>query len=310
MSQHQDQPQYDARAALIRFHSAVLGVERGFYVFLPPEYATGQQRFPALYLLRGHEREWVNPHEDGARGGTTVIDVYERLRNAGRIGPMILVMPGLASDDNHIPSMLTNFRAPELANGKSGIGSGRFEQFFVTELLPTIDRDYRTIPDARAIAGFSLGGMMAVKVAAAYPQLFVSVGAYDGTFLYTTDAGRRVRASDGILENPMFDPALGVPRDMDFITANSAINRLIRADPAQIRRLAWFIQYGPEAIEPWGSNFYRGEHLLRALSYRGAHNCLTSPVMVDGDHSWRTADRHIEQTLPLHWAALQGELAG
>jgi hypothetical protein len=128
--------------------------------------------------------------------------------------------------------------------------------------------------------------------------------------LYTTDAGRRVRASDGILENPMFDPALGVPRDMDFITANSAINRLIRADPAQIRRLAWFIQYGPEAIEPWGSNFYRGEHLLRALSYRGAHNRLTSPVMVDGDHSWRTADRHIEQTLPLHWAALQGELAG
>lgn len=298
-------PQYDPRVQLVRFPSAILGVERSFYIYLPPEYATSEQRFPVLYLLRGHEREWVNPYEDGARGGVNVVDVYLRLRAEGRVGPLMMVMPGLASDDNHIPGMLIDFRAPHLANDRPGIGTGRFERYFVDELLPRIDRDYRALPGARAIAGFSLGGMMAVKAAATYPQLFVSVGAYDGSFFYAADAGRSVRPGDALLEHPMFDPALGLPRDPDFITANSPVNLLLRADPDQIRRLAWFIQYGSEQIEPWGSNFYRGEHLLRALSYRGVQNGLPAPVLVDGDHSWRTADRHIEQTLPLHWAALQ-----
>lgn len=299
---------YDQRATLVRFHSTILGVERRYFIYLPPEYESGNQRFPLLYLLRGHEREWVNPREDDSRGGATVIDVYERLRAAGQIGPLLLVMPGLASDDNHIPSMLIDFRAPELAKQIPGIGNGQFERYFVEELIPQIDANYRTIPGARAIAGFSLGGMMAVKVAARYPELFVSVGAYDGTFFYTSDAGRSVRPGDGVLDHPMFDPALGLPRDLDFITTNSPVNLLLRADSQQLRRLAWFIQYGLEEIEPWGSNFYRGEHLLRALATCGVQNGLPAPVMAEGRHTWATADRHIEETLPLHWAALQGPL--
>lgn len=293
---------YDPRATHLSFFSPALGIEKSLYLYVPDEYSDEQRRFPVLYLLRGHEREWINPAEDGSRAGATVIDVYLRLRATGAIGPLILVMPSMASDDNHIPGMLLDMRAPERASDHSGLGTGRFERYFVEDLLPFVDQHMRTLGDhGRAITGFSLGGMMAVMVAARYPHLFKSVSAYDGTFFYTSDAGNHVRVSDGVLANPLFDAALDVPRDIDFLSQHNPVSLIMQADPTALQRIAWYIQFGPERLEPWGSNFYRGEHLLRALAWQGVRNGLPAPVIADGDHSWRTADRHVEQVLPLHW---------
>jgi len=70
------------------------------------------------------------------------------------------------------------------------------------------------------------------------------------------------------------------------------------------------IQYGPEFVEPFGSNFYRGDHLQTALARRGIPNALAPGVLVDGEHTWRTADRHMATTLPIHWQVLSGGKAG
>lgn len=297
-----EQP-YDPRARLIHVPSAAIGEPRPCYIYLPPEHHQAGRPLPTLYLLRGHEREWVNPHEDESRGGTTVIDVYERLRARGAVGPMILVMPGLASADNAVPSILTDMAEPERAAGK-GIGLGAFRRFFFDELIPFVDSNYRTAPGARAVAGFSLGGLMAVLAAALHPERFISVGCFDGTILYAADGGRRARASDSVLANPMFDAALGVPRQPAQLDAISPITLLLRADRAALRRLTWLIQYGPEELEPWGSNFYRGEYLLRSLAALGIANSAPVAALPDGRHTWQVADRHIEQTLPLHWRAM------
>lgn len=287
----------------MRLRSRVLGVTKRFFVYVPPEYASARRRrFPTLYLLRGHEREWINRCEEAGRG-QTVIDVYERLRASGAVGPLILVMPGLSSDDNRIPGLLTDFRSPERAAGVAGIGTGRFQQFFFDELLPAVDRRLRTVPAARAIAGFSLGGYMAVKAAALRPELFVSVGAFDGAFPYADDSGA-ARPDDPLFAHPMFDPVFGVPRDPAHLSANNPVRLLLRADPSSLRRITWIIQYGPERLEPGGSNFYRGEYLLRVLRSLGITNAAPVAVPPDGEHTWRAADRHIEQTLPLHWEAL------
>lgn len=299
---------HDPRVSSARFHSHILGVPRGLHAYLPPEYAAApERRFPALYLLRGHEREWANPHEDDTRQGT-VVDVYERLRAAGAVGPMILVMPGLSSDDNAVPGMLTDFRSPELAAHAPGIGTGRFQRFFFEELLPFVDGRFRTIPAARALAGFSLGGYMAVKAAALRPELFASVGVFDASIPYTTDGGRAARPGDGLFAPPMFDAPLGAPRDPAHLSANNPVALLLRADPAAVRRIVWMVQYGPEAIEPWGSNFYRGEYLLRALAALGVRNAAPVAALAEGSHTWRTADGHVEATLPAHWRALQSRM--
>jgi S-formylglutathione hydrolase FrmB len=298
-------PNYDPRATQVTFYSPALGVRRSFFVYVPPTLGAGQHA-PALYLLRGHEREWLNPAEDGSRGGVTAIDVYERLRAAGRVGPLVLVFPGTTSDDGRVPGLLTNMRAPELA-GAPGVGTGRFEDFFFDDLLPYVDAHFPTLRDGRrrAIMGFSLGGVMAAKAAIRRPGSFACVGAYDGTFLYAADRGRRVRVRDRVLHNPMFDPVFGVPRDIPFVAANSPASMALRADPATLRRITWAVGYGPEEQEPWNANYYRGVYFAECLRARGVENAFAEGVLAGGDHSWRSADLFLARTLPIYDAALR-----
>ncbi len=293
----------DPRARLITWPSAALGVEGRMYVYTPPEYDRDGPPLPVVYLLRGHEREWVNRQEDDTRIGSA-IDVYERVRARGEIGPLILVMPGLSSADNRIPGLLADFVAPHLTDAP-GVGSGRFATFFFDEVLPMIEREFGGHPAARALTGFSLGGYMAIKAVALRPDLFVSVSAYDGSFPYASDGGRAARRFDTIFAAAMFDPALGRPRSLEQLREHNPICQLLRADRALLQRISWMLQYGPEHIEPWGSNFYRGEYLLRALATLGIVNAVPVAALPDGAHTWAVADRHLEQALPLHYRAFE-----
>src|SRR5688500_4789298 len=179
----------DPRVRKVILKSTILGVRKSFYVALPPGYASTanrQRRYPALYLFRGHEHEWVHRWQDRSRRGRTIIDVYRQLLDEGKVGPMVLVFPGISSDDNRVPGLLVNFRNPSLAPRSPGIGTGRFEDYFVNELIPIVESRFRVISarSGRAVDGFSLGGFQAIKIAAQYPNLFSSAGSFDGTFLF------------------------------------------------------------------------------------------------------------------------------
>lgn len=293
---------YDRRAQVVTWFSPALGVAKRFQIYLPPPYAGSTERYPVLYLLRGHEREWLNGAEDRSRQGHNVLDVYERLCFEGRIGPLILVMPGLTSDDGIAHGAGVDNPAPWLAKRLESFGTGRWEHSLVHDLIPLVDAHWRTLANGRhrGVDGFSLGGAVAVRLAAKYPALFRSVGAYDGSFFYAIDHST-APVDDRLLHNPIWDPSFGRPRDMQHAARNSPANLILNADRAALAQITWMIQYGPEAIEPWGSNFYRGEHLLAALAGQGIRNALDVAVLGDGDHSWRTADRRIAQTLPIHW---------
>ena len=67
-----------------------------------------------------------------------------------------------------------------------------------------------------------------------------------------------------------------------------------------LSRVTWMISYGPEHLEPWHANFYRGEHLVRCLRARGLDNALPRSAFPGGNHTWRTADEFMALTLPLH----------
>jgi enterochelin esterase-like enzyme len=296
---------YDPRVQKISLDSQVLGVTKQLYVYTPPEYsAKPGRRYPTLYLFRGHEREWINKNEDDRRGGRNVIDVYEALLQAGQVGPMILVFPGISSDDNSVSGMLTNFLAPERRNA-AGVGTGRFEDYLVQELLPYVDRHFRTVPtrSGRGVDGFSLGGFMRAKIAAQHPELFSSAGAFDGTYFYADASCERIAEQDGIFGNPLFDPVFDLPRDHAYAAANNAPNIVCQRNPADVQSIRWFIQYGQASDEPSNANFYRGQHFVQRLAAQGVTNGIT-PILLGG-HNWASADEHMRQTLPLHWAALR-----
>jgi len=61
----------------------------------------------------------------------------------------------------------------------------------IQELLPAIDRDYRTLAQAqsRALAGFSMGGYGAIYLSVMHPELFCAAGSFGG----------RLRASEQLM---------------------------------------------------------------------------------------------------------------
>jgi enterochelin esterase-like enzyme len=298
----------DARARRVTIRSAALGIAKSFYVSLPPGYHSigeRERRYPVIFFFRGHEREWVHRRQDRTRHGRTVVDVYRSLLDEGKAGPMILVFPGTSSEDNRVPGLLVNFRQPELVAETPGIGTGRFEDYFVSELVPYVDAHYRTIArrEGRAVEGFSLGGYQAVKIAAQHPELFVSVGAFDGTFLYATRGGRSVRQNDRVFRNPMLSPIFGEKRDLAYAAANSPANLLLTGDREALTGVQWLIRSGPEDAEPWHSNYYRCKHLTGILAERGLENGV-DPVLRGATHSWYWADRHAHDAIQLHWQAM------
>jgi pimeloyl-ACP methyl ester carboxylesterase len=303
----------DVRVRRITMQSRALGIEKSFYVSLPPGYgrvANAEQRYAVLYLFRGHEREWVHRFQDKSRHGQTVIDVYRQLQEEGSVGPMILVFPGISSEDNRIPGLLVNFLEPELTRGAPGIGTGKWEDYFIRELIPYVDKRFRTVAHrtGRAVEGFSLGGFQAVKIAAQYPNMFCSAGAFDGTFLYSTKGGKSVRSTDRVLRNPMFSPAFGEERNLEYVAANSPANLLWRQDREALAGVQWLIRSGPQSAEPWQSNYFRGQHVAEIMAARKLQNEL-DPVFRPAKHSWYWADQHVRETLPLHWAALKSGLS-
>jgi predicted alpha/beta superfamily hydrolase len=149
-----DGPQYKH----LKIKSAVLGEERVALVRTPREYDTNGQRYPVLYITDG----------DAQIGHTTA--TIEFLARADRLPEMIVV--GITHSDR--TRDLTPTKAPQDPRGLwpvAGGGGDKFLKFIETELIPTVEKNYRTVP-FRIHAGHSLGGLFALHSFVTKPELF------------------------------------------------------------------------------------------------------------------------------------------
>jgi S-formylglutathione hydrolase FrmB len=136
--------------------SAALGRPIKYRVLLPEGYAASSKRFPVLYLLHG-----LDGHYDDWSTRT-------QLAGAARGVSLIVVMPEGGD------SWYTN----------AVDGSGRFEDYISTDLVQDVETKYRAIRAkyGRAIAGLSMGGYGAVKIALKHPGMFAAAGSLSGAF--------------------------------------------------------------------------------------------------------------------------------
>ncbi len=133
--------------------SDLLQRDMTYAVLLPPEYETSPETaFPVVYLLHGYgdnETAWY-------KGGNIMqyVDMYRSAFNV----PAIYVMP-----EGYNNYWVNRY-------------NGRFNlmDYMVTELVPEIDRLYRTQkhPQARAVMGYSMGGYGALVLTAQHPETF------------------------------------------------------------------------------------------------------------------------------------------
>ena len=121
-------------------------------VYLPPGFDDDpNQRFPVIYYIPG-------------LGGTNLTFTIGNKLLLDRLIPNQTVVPVIVV---HVDPSLVNGIDPQ--DGKRRYEgtwyvnsdlNGAFEDFFVNDLIPFIDQNYRTIPqkDFRAIMGQSMGG--------------------------------------------------------------------------------------------------------------------------------------------------------
>ncbi len=140
------------------FASRILNREVLYRVYLPPGYATSQQRYPVLYMLHGRNANYNQWTEYG------LLKQADQLILAKKIQPFIIVMP-----EGEFSYWMNH-----------ATGGPRWGDYLAIDLVEHIDSTFRSLsnPANRAIGGLSMGGHGALQVGINYPEVFSIIGAH------------------------------------------------------------------------------------------------------------------------------------
>ena len=145
------------------------GVTRELTVYVPPGYDQARnRRYPVLYLLHG----FANDHHSWHRYGRAN-DILDNLIAQRAIEPFLVVMP-LGYGRAQVNGDGTGVAPDGNVRGDAPL----YERDLLEDVIPMIDRTYRTIADRkhRAIVGFSMGGGQAGRFGLRHLETFSQVG--------------------------------------------------------------------------------------------------------------------------------------
>jgi enterochelin esterase-like enzyme len=149
----------------ILYWSDVNGMERHVNVYVPAEYEKStNKKYPVLYLVHGWGED-----ENGWSIQGHLENIMDGLIASGKAVPMIIVMP---SGDIK-------------TNSDVRTASGNITDIYVKDLIPFIDKTFRTYTDRehRAMAGLSRGGMQTTSTVFANMDKFAWMGTFSGFFV-------------------------------------------------------------------------------------------------------------------------------
>jgi S-formylglutathione hydrolase FrmB len=276
------------------FWSQSLGTRKRFFAWLPPSYASQpDRRYPVAYYLHGalgDESNWT------AMGGLD--RTLDSLAAAGS-PEMIVVMPD--GDDGFYTTWnsLGNF-----ADCRQRVPPGRreresavtycvpwphYDDYIARDLVAHVDSSWRTLTDRRhrGIAGLSMGGLGAVSLALAYPDVFSAAASHSGVLALPAGTMRNpvpaqpfnleaLREAYGGLWNAIL-PAMGTASvSWAARDPRHRLARLLRRQPGAVPAL--FVDCGVD--DPF---------LVQSRAFRDAASVLQVPIEYaehPGSHTW------------------------
>jgi enterochelin esterase-like enzyme len=133
--------------------SDILKRDVTYTVYLPEGYETNQRTYPVTYLLHGY-----GDSDDGWIQFGEINRLADAAIKEGKIAPMLIVTP------DGFKSFYMN----------AADGSMNYEDFFIKELIPHIEKTFKAKTDKRfrGIAGLSMGGYGSLLYALKYPNMF------------------------------------------------------------------------------------------------------------------------------------------
>jgi S-formylglutathione hydrolase FrmB len=161
-----------------KLNSKLMAREMPYRIVLPTNYSSSSEKtfYPVVYLLHG-----LTGHFDNWTDSTKLGDYAAKYN-------FIIVTPegnnGWYTDSASVPS-------------------DKYESYIIQELIPEIEKKYRTLKDKkhRVIAGLSMGGYGSIKFGLKYPEMFSLVGSFSGALGAGTWTQKEVGTKGTIAES-------------------------------------------------------------------------------------------------------------
>jgi enterochelin esterase-like enzyme len=180
------------------YKSVVVGDDRDYYVYTPPDYDRNRKEpYPVLYLLHGLGDDAAGWLSAGA--ANTILD---NLIVQGKAKPMIMV------------NTLGYGTADMLTSGRGNLGGDQmipnFAKALLDEVMPQVEKNYRVSTDRnqRAIAGLSMGGAEALFTGLNHLDRFAYVASFSGAFVMWPGVGGGGGRGAGGAPPPPVDPSV------------------------------------------------------------------------------------------------------
>jgi S-formylglutathione hydrolase FrmB len=264
------------------FDSRSLGTVEHFSIFLPPSFSRDPSRtYPVIYFLHGlnnDETSWTVE-----RYGSIQNKLEQMILN-GEVPEFVMVHPRGDS------SFYCNYID----------GSKRYEDLVAHELIVHIETHYRAKKDRedRAIAGTSMGGYGALKIAMKYPERYSAVVGQSPIIFpvadplkFTTDL-KSSRFYSYFMD--MLTRIYGDPLRQDIWDAN---NPLVLAKSGKLDNLKIYFDYGTNDRYIQMIHYDEG---VKALDQNltEANVSHTFKVHPGEPHGWALVAAHLEETMP------------
>jgi S-formylglutathione hydrolase FrmB len=165
----------------------------------------------------------------------------------------------------------------------------KYESYIIKELIPEVDKRFRTIADRknRAIAGLSMGGFGALKFGMKYPEMFSLAGSFSGALGAATlpTAGPNAAALSSIT-------TIFGPMDSETRKANDIFRMIREITPEQTKALPFlYIDCGTEDFL-----FQNNRDFIDLLIQKKVpHEYRQLP----GGHTWIYWDKQVQEFLRL-----------
>lgn len=243
-------------------NSKILSRNVKYSVLLPEGYDKTKETYSVVYLFHGYgdnELSWLN-------GGRIRMHADRSVSN-GTANPIIFVMP-------------EGFNAYYVNRYN---GAYNYMQMLTEELVPLIDKKYRTKPDKqhRATMGYSMGGYGAFILPTVHPELFTT--AVSLSMSWRTDK-QYIAEPQGVFDSQFGSifggsGATGQARITSYFKTMSPFHIFQQADISKYNKLNYFLDCGDDEEQLSITN----DELHTLMLNKGIKHEYR---MRDGAHNW------------------------
>lgn len=246
-----------------QLNSRLMGRKMPYRVVLPTGYDKKEEnsrRYPVIYLLHG-----LTGHFDNWTTKARLADHAAGLK-------VIIVTP---EGEN---GWYTDNLSKEKEN---------YDSYIIKELIPEIDRRYRTLSrrDQRAIAGLSMGGYGAIKFGLKYSDMFVLAGSFSGALGVATITEKKFPGAVGKTVDAIFGP-----EGSEIRKANDPFDIIRRATPEKIKTF-------PFLYIDCGTGDYLFQNNREFVQLLLEKNVPHEYRQLPGAHNWQYWDKQVQEFL-------------